>query len=170
MNLEDIFFPFLFIWSTIAVLAFITLFYKNAAYGRYFTLDSNYKIPSRIGWIIMESPTLIGMLIFIVLFRNKIGQTEIIFCLLWLSHYIHRTMIWPFRAQLKGKSMTVGVVSMAILFNSVNIATQCIWIFILGNYSDDWLTSIPFIIGIILFFNVIHLLYHLQIVSGSYFL
>ena len=124
MNLEDIFFPFLFLWSTIAVLVFIALFYKNAAYVRYFTLDSNYKIPSRIGWIIMESPTIIGMLIFIALFRNKIGQTEIIFCLLWLSHYIHRTMIWPFRAQLKGKSMAVGVVSMALFFNSVNISLQ----------------------------------------------
>ena len=153
MNLEDIFFPFLFLWSTIAVLVFIALFYKNAPYGRYFTLDSNYKIPSRIGWIIMESPTIIRILIFIVLFRNKIGQTEIIICLLWLSHYIHRTMIWPFRAQLKGKSMAVGVVSMALFFNSVNISLQCIWIFIFGNYSDDWLISIPFIFGIILFFS-----------------
>ena len=118
MNLEDIFFPFLFLWSTIAVLVFIALFYKNAPYGRYFTLDSNYKIPSRIGWIIMESPTIIGMLIFIVLFRNKIGQTEIIFCLLWLSHYIHRTMIWPFRAQLKGlffSGMVINIKSDDIL-------------------------------------------------------
>ena len=62
-------------------------------------------------------------------------------------------MIWPFRAQLKGKSMAVGVVSMALFFNSVNITLQCIWIFIFGNYSDDWLISIPFIFGIILFFS-----------------
>ena len=144
MILEDIFFPFLFIWSLVAFLAFIALFYKNAPYGRYFALDSNHKVPSRIGWIIMESPTIIGMLIFIALFRSKIGQTEIVFCLLWLSHYIHRTMIWPFRAQLKGKSMTFGVVSMAILFNSINITLQCIWIFILGNYSDDWLISVSY--------------------------
>jgi protein-S-isoprenylcysteine O-methyltransferase Ste14 len=85
------------------------------------------------------------------MFYQTIGITETLLCCIWLLHYIHRTFVWPLRAKLRGKQMGVGVMSMALLFNFVNITLQCIWIFILGEYTDQWLLSPLFIVGIIIF-------------------
>ena len=138
--------------TTKALVVFITLFYKNASYGRFIGKDSSFTLPSRVGWVVMESPTVIVILIFLILFFKNIGITEIILSLIWLSHYTHRTFIWPFRAKLKGKEMTTGVVLMALIFNLVNITLQCIWIFILSSYDQNWIFSSVFISGLILFF------------------
>ena len=99
----------------------------------------------------MESPSIIGILIFFVLFYEKIGLVETLFCNIWLIHYFHRTLIWPFRARLKDKKMPIGIVLLAFIFNTVNISTQCIWIFLLGEYSQEWISSPQFIIGITIF-------------------
>ena len=124
MSLEVIYYNFLILWTAIALVVFITLFYKNASYGRFISKNSSFTLPSRVGWVIMESPTVIVILIFLILFFKNIGITEIILSLIWLSHYTHRTFIWPFRAKLKGKEMTTGVVLMALIFNLVNITLQ----------------------------------------------
>ena len=152
MSLELIYYNFLILWTTIAVVVFFTLFYKNASYGRFFNIDSSYTVSSRAGWIIMESPAVIGILLFLIWFYKDIGLTEIIFSLIWLSHYIHRTLIWPLRAKLKGKKMTISVILMALLFNTVNITLQCIWIFIISSYNQDWVFSSFFIGGLLLFY------------------
>ena len=152
MGLEAIFYNFLILWSVIAAVVFISLFFKNAPYGRFINLNSSYSISSRIGWIVMESPTIIGIFIFFFWFRETIGLVEIIFSLIFLSHYLHRTLIWPFRAKLKGKKMTINVVLMALLFNIVNISLQCVWIFFLSSHDPEWLLSPIFISGLVLFY------------------
>ena len=151
MSLEDIYFNFLVLWTIVAVLVFLSLFYKNAPYGRHIKTDSPYTIPSRIGWIVMESPAVIGILTFLYFFNTNIGIVEIVFCCIWLLHYIHRSFIWPIRARLDGKLMSMSVVFMALIFNLINITLQCIWIFILGEYSSEWLLTPVFIIGTTLF-------------------
>ena len=151
MGIEAIYNYFLFLWTFLAVIVFVTLFFKDAPYGRYLTDQSSLTIPSRIGWIIMESPAVIGIFIFFYFFYGNSGLVEILFCLIWLVHYIHRSFIWPFRARLKGKQMTISVMVMALLFNLVNVTLQGIWIFILGEYSDQWLLSPIFMFGVIVF-------------------
>ena len=152
MSLEVIYYNFLILWTAIALVVFITLFYKNASYGRFISKNSSFTLPSRVGWVIMESPTVIVILIFLILFFKNVGMIEVILSFIWLSHYNHRTFIWPFRAKLKGKEMTAGVILMALLFNLVNITLQCIWIFILSSYDQNWVFSSVFISGVILFF------------------
>ena len=151
MSFEDTYYSFLFLWAFVALIVFIVLFYKDAPYGRHLKPEASFTLPSRAGWIIMESPAVFGILIFLYMFYQTIGITETFLCCIWLLHYIHRTFIWPLRAKLRGKQMGVGVMSMALLFNVVNITLQCIWIFILGEYTDQWLLSPIFIVGIIIF-------------------
>ena len=151
MGLEDTYSYFLFFWSCLAVLIFISLFFKDAPYGRHLKDESSSTIPSRIGWIIMESPAVIGIFVFLYFFFEFVGLVELIFCFIWLVHYIHRSFLWPLRAKLDGKKMTISVVLMALIFNLVNITIQGVWIFILGEYSDKWLLSPFFIVGCALF-------------------
>ena len=151
MSLEGIYFNFLIFWTLVAVLTFFSLFFKNAPYGRFLALNSSFTLPSRIGWVVMESPTVMGIFIFIIYFYEQLGRIEILFSFIWLAHYLHRTFIWPFRAKLKGKEMTLSVMFMALIFNVINVTLQCIWIFILGEYSDNWITSPFFLAGLFLF-------------------
>ena len=151
MIIEEHFTGFLVIWSLIGMAVFVALFFKVAPYGRYTNPKPLLQISSKSGWILMESPSIIGIVIFFILFYDKIGLVETLFCTIWLIHYIHRTLIWPFRARLKDKKMPIGIALLAFMFNTVNVSTQCVWIFLLGEYSQEWISSPQFIIGITIF-------------------
>ena len=45
------------------------------------------------------------------------------------------------------------VVFSAIGFNFVNVFFQGTWIFVFSDYSSGWLTSIPFLLGLLIFFS-----------------
>lgn len=151
MSLEDYYYSFLALWALVAIGTFIGLFFKVAPYGRYLDSVSSTTLSSRTGWILMESPTVIGIFIFLLIFQKSIGYAEICLSSIWLLHYIHRTFVWPFRAKLENKRMTLTVMLLAVFFNIVNITIQCFWIFILGEYIDDWLFSPIFLIGLSFF-------------------
>ncbi len=107
-------------------------------------------MPSRLGWILMESPTVYLMLLFMYFF-SSLGIIEMTFTLIWMVHYVHRSFIWPLRAKLEGKRITVIVVLLATIFNLVNVYIQGSWIFIFGSYEKEWLWSPYFIIGLLVF-------------------
>ena len=151
MSLEGTYFNFLIFWTLVAVLTFCSLFFKNAPYGRFLALNSSFTLPSRTGWIIMESPTVLGIFIFIIYFYAQLGVIEILLSFIWLAHYLHRTFIWPFRAKLKGKEMTLSGMFMALTFNIINVTLQCICIFMLGESSDSWIASPFFLTGLFRF-------------------
>jgi len=108
-------------------------------------------MPSRLGWILMESPTVSLMLLFIIFFSGSLGIVEMTFALIWMVHYIHRGFIWPLRAKFKGKRMSLIVVLLGSIFNLVNVYIQGSWIFIYGSYEKEWLLSPFFIVGLLVF-------------------
>ena len=152
MSLEDLYFYFLLFWSSLAFVVFISLYFKNAPYGRFLSLDSSKTVSARTGWIVMESPTILGVIVFFLITDESIDPTEIVLSVIWLSHYLHRTLIWPFRAKLKGKQMSILVIFMASLFNVINVCLQFSWIFMLSNLIDELLTSPYFYFGLVLFY------------------
>tara|TARA_B100000131_G_scaffold287326_1_gene297857 strand:+ start:2409 stop:3155 length:747 start_codon:yes stop_codon:yes gene_type:complete len=140
----------LFTWASISIIAFIVLLFKNAPYGRHSMSSWGPSMPSRLGWILMESPTVYLMLLFMYFF-SSLGIIEMTFTLIWMVHYVHRSFIWPLRAKLEGKRITVIVVLLATIFNLVNVYIQGSWIFIFGSYEKEWLWSPYFIIGLLVF-------------------
>jgi len=84
-------------------------------------------------------------------FRSSLGVVEIIFIVIWMVHYVHRSFIWPLRAKLEGKRITLIVVLLAAIFNLVNVYIQGSWIFIYGSYEKRWLMSPFFMIGLLVF-------------------
>ena len=99
----------------------------------------------------MESPAVYLMLLFIIFFSNSLGIIELTFTLIWMVHYIHRSFIWPIRAKLEGKRITLLVVLLAAIFNIVNVYIQGSWIFNFGSYETEWFWSPFFIIGLSIF-------------------
>jgi protein-S-isoprenylcysteine O-methyltransferase Ste14 len=143
------------IWLIIAISTFILLMFIRAPYGRHERPGWGPRLPSRLGWIIMESPCILIMTVFFGFGVTKwsvIDFTAIIFYTMWIAHYIHRSWVWPARAKITGKRMPLSIVLFAVAFNSINAWINAEWIYSLHHpYPNSWIYSPQFIIGFILF-------------------
>jgi len=134
----------------LALLVFVILFYISAPYGKFQRRGWGPVIRSKWAWMIMESPSPAFMTILFILS----GQMNITYCsfiLIWLSHYLHRTFIYPFTQPGKDKPYPMVVASMAFVFNCLNGFINGYGIFFMGEYNTRWMLSWQVISGAILF-------------------
>jgi len=143
------------LWLFLAICTFIVLLFIRAPYGRHERPGWGARISSRLGWIIMESPCIIIMTVFFGLGVANSGLLDIaaiIFYAMWMTHYIHRSWVWPNRAKIKHKKMPIGIVLFAMIFNSINSWINAEWIFSLNHpYPNSWFYSPQLISGFIIF-------------------
>lgn len=101
----------------------------------------------------MEAPVFLIMLYLWATSGRQFETVPLLFFLLFELHYLQRAFIFPLL--IKGKSrMPVAIMCMAILFNILNGFMQEYWLFRLGPvYTTEWLGSLPFIAGTLLFFT-----------------
>lgn len=145
---------FLIIMTAIATIVFVTLYFVEAGYGMLFDKKWGAPIPNKIAWVCMEAPVFIVMLILWSGSERQFETVPLLFFLFFELHYLQRAFIFPLL--IKGKSkMPAGIMTMGIIFNILNGCMQGIWIFYLAPesmYTTEWLGSIQFITGTILFF------------------
>jgi len=131
-----------------AVAIFITLFFIKAPYGKFFNNESKWgkAISPKLGWIIMEIPSVIIPFIFAFFTNNKIYN---IFLIIWEFHYIQRTFIHPFSMKTN-KQMPILIPISGSIFNIIN---SYVVFYYLANtkYNYAWLSSDPFIFGLLIF-------------------
>ena len=146
---------FLLIMTIIAVIVFVALYFVTAGYGVFYNKKWGFAIPNKIGWILMESPVFIAMILLCVLSERDTNLVCLIFLILFEIHYFHRSFIFPFL--IRGKSvMPLSVILMGMVFNTLNALMQGGWIFYVSPvnmYEISWLTTPQFIIGTIIFFT-----------------
>ena len=135
----------------LAVLTFAALFLVTAPYGRSIRSGWGPVIPSRIGWIVMESPPVLAFIAIYALGQYRSETVPLVLLVLWQLHYVHRAYVFPFRMRLKGKRMPVLIAAMAIGFNLLNAYVNAAWIAHYGRYPDSWLTTPQFLIGLAMF-------------------
>lgn len=128
MTHHEIFTFFLWIWMTIAVGTFILLRFVTAPYGRHTRPKWGPTLPNRLGWLIMESPTLILVPLLIYLGPVPLDEGAAFLAGTYLLHYIHRVLIFPFRLRTQGKQMPWVIVFSAIFFNLVNAGSIGYWL------------------------------------------
>lgn len=136
---------------------FVILMFQPAAYGRH---NSGKKvwgpgIPTRLGWMFMEAPSSIGFAIIYFFGALALEPVPLILFLLWQSHYIDRTFIFPFRLRVKpGDTMPLGIPLSAqptnLVISYLN-ATILSWATISRGYELSWLWDPRFIIGVAVF-------------------
>ena len=146
------FIGFLIFWVLVAIVTFIYLFYVNAPYGRHIRSGWGKNISARAGWVVMESPCVILMIIYAYIIRDQLLLMHAIFLALWLSHYIHRSFIYPFVIDMTNPKMPISIAASAFFFNIVNVNIQAIGIFYFVEYPQDWMQSSVFYFGLLLFF------------------
>ena len=146
---------FILAWIALAICVFVILMFINAPYGRHLRDGWGINIPARLGWIAMESPTIIVMNLYFYDYYFFQGRSDLVgalFYLIWISHYFHRTLVWPFRAQINKKKMPASIALFAIFFNTINTGINAESIFkIHSPYPVYWIVSPQFICGVLLF-------------------
>jgi protein-S-isoprenylcysteine O-methyltransferase Ste14 len=133
-----------------ALIVFILLFFIPAPYGKFSRKGWGPSIKSKLAWMIMEFPSPFLMTLFFITADTK-TLPQIIFLILWLTHYVHRTFVYPFSQSGREKPYPLIVASMAIIFNCLNGLSNGFGIFHLYSYTLSWLLTWQFISGILIF-------------------
>ena len=136
-----------------AGLTFIALFFVTAPYGRHLRSGWGPTIPARLGWIVMESPTVVLFIWVYAAGDNATNLLPLLLLCLWQFHYVYRTLIYPFRLRKTTHRMPLSIVSMAIAFNCINAYVNSRWISHFADYDHAWLASPAFILGVATFFS-----------------
>jgi len=108
---------------------------------------------NRLGWLLMEIPTLILMPYFIYSGTNTINTVIFCFLALYMAHYFNRTIIFPLRLKLKKNKIPLHIVFSAAFFNIINTFFLGYYFGNIKVYHESWFSSPFFIIGIIIFFT-----------------
>ena len=137
------------VWSIIGLSSFVLLQFVRAPYGRHIRKGWGPETSNNLGWIIMEFPSFLIILIFFLI-SSQSNYAKIL-SLLWLIHYFNRTFIYPFRIRTKGKKIPFTIVSSGIFFNIINAFLNGYYLSYFENYNSGSFNNWTFYLGIILF-------------------
>ncbi len=143
---------FLIVMSIIALVVFIALYFVEAGYGYLFNPKFGFPVPNKLGWVLMESPVFIAMVVLWLLSERTFQAAPLALFLIFQSHYFQRSFIFPML--LRGNSkMPFGIVAMGMTFNTLNALMQGGWIFFISpdDYYADWFSKPYFYIGLAIF-------------------
>ncbi len=144
---------YLIVMAVVAVVVFVSLYFVDAGYGKFYKSNWGPSLDNHWGWFLMEVPVFIVMLVLWMLSDRRGDFVRLVFLLLFELHYFHRSFIFP--RQLRGHNrMPWTIVLMGALFNTLNALMQGGWIFFISPddyYPQGWLTSLPFLAGTALF-------------------
>lgn len=138
-----------------AVIVFVALQRLKAGYGMMYNPKWGPTVGNRLGWILMEAPVFVAMLLFWLLSPRRTEPALIVMTLLFEFHYFQRSFIFPFL--LRGKNrMPIAIILMGVVFNLINSYMIGGWFFYVSPadaYPVEWLASPLFILGVIIFFT-----------------
>ncbi len=143
----------LIVMTVMAVVVFVSLFFVDAGYGRFYAPKWGPAIDNRLGWMLMEAPVFVAMLLLWWLSDRREDGIRLVFLLLFELHYFHRAFVFPWLMRGRSK-MPLSIIGTAVLFNTLNAYMQGGWLFYVSPvdyYSADWLTRLPFLSGTALF-------------------
>lgn len=77
------------IFTALAALAVAT------PYGRFATTSWGPNVPVRLGWLLMESPTIVSFVAFLALQPHATSPLALAVVLIWVVHYTNRWLVFP---------------------------------------------------------------------------
>ena len=148
------FYIFLIVMAALAVIVFVSLFFVDAGYGKFYNPKWGPSVDNRFGWVLMEAPVFFAMLLLWWLSDRRADPVRLVFLFFFELHYFHRSFIFPMKIRGNGR-MPLSIILMGVLFNTLNALMQGGWIFYLSPeeaYPASWLTGLPFLLGTLMFF------------------
>jgi len=153
----DLYFWYRILLAGIFVCAGVTFFaliFVRAPYGRYSSDGWGPKLPAKIAWIVMEAPAIFVILLFFIAGDKKTTPLTL-FMLLWQTHYVYRTFIYPLLMRGGKKGFPILLILMAMVFNGANGFVNGFHLFYGERvYAVTWLIDARFLIGTFLFIGM----------------
>jgi 3-oxo-5-alpha-steroid 4-dehydrogenase 1 len=142
------------IWIAIAVIIFPILLKVTQPYGRHSKSNLGPMINNRLGWFIMEFPSLAIFGYYMFFKADLFNMLILIPALLWMLHYSHRVLIFPLQIRTARKKIPLLIVILAFIFNIVNGFLNGYWfVQFASDYSSGILVNFRLALGTILFFS-----------------
>lgn len=145
---------FLWVMTAIAAVVFVVLFKVDAGYGKFYDRKWGPAVNNRLGWVLMESPVFIAMLLLWAFSDRRADIARLAFLVIFEIHYFQRSFIFPLLIRGNGR-MPLSIILMGVIFNTLNALMQGGWIFYIspaGMYPAGWLADPRFIVGTVIFF------------------
>ena len=140
-----------FCWLIMAIPAAICLFFINAPYGRYNSGNWGPQVNARLGWFLMESPSVVIPLGVFIYVRGWESLAIIILFFVWQSHYVYRAWVYPFRLARSSSPMPIVLTCFGGIFNLINSSLHGVWLIAFRDTLVlDW-TAYNTIFGLLLF-------------------
>lgn len=135
----------------LAAITFIAVAFISAPYGRHVRRGfGSITVPARWAWLVMESPAVLWFLWIYASGSHARNPVSLVLLALWMSHYVHRTFIYPF--SIRGaKPWPLLVPTLGFSFQLLNATINAQWIADEHRYPVDWLADPRFFIGTALF-------------------
>lgn len=137
-------------WAGIAIVVLPILFVKTAPYGRHTPTAPRFTLPSRIGWIVMESPSAIVFGVCMITAQRPLAIAPLVLAALWELHYLNRAFVYPFRMRGGNRPMPIYICLSAFSFTSFNGYLNGRWVADFG-VNAGWASDPRFAIGVALF-------------------
>lgn len=144
---------FLIVMAVTALIVFIALYFVDAGYGKFYNKKWGPAVNNRLGWVLMEAPVFIAMLLLCLLSDRRTDIARLAMLLIFEAHYFQRSFIFPLLIRGKGR-MPLSIILMGVIFNTLNALMQGGWIFYISEparYTAAWLSDPRFIIGTLIF-------------------
>ncbi len=134
----------------LAAVTALALVFVSAPYGRHDTDGWGPRFPVRLGWMIMESPTVVLFTAIYFSGAHRMEPLPMVLYSIWMIHYVNRTFIYPARQRgQREKTMPFLIVLLAFTFNVLNAYVNAGWI---GHYGRYQSASPRFVFGVVVFF------------------
>lgn len=142
----------------LACIVFVVLQRITPGYGVTYNSKWGPAINNRIGWVLMEMPVFLAMLLLWIFApeSRRCNPAICVMTLFFLLHYFQRSFIFP--GLIKGKSkMPLSIILSGVTFNLLNAYMIGGWFFYVNpapeRYATSWLWSPLFILGTLIFFT-----------------
>lgn len=154
---DSIYYAVICIMIVLACIVFFALQKITPGYGVTYDKKWGPAINNRLGWVLMEAPVFIAMLLMWIFAPadRRCNPAICVMTSLFLLHYFQRSFIFPLL--IKGKSkMPLSIILSGVTFNLLNAYMIGGWFFYLNpapfDYTPSWLYSPLFILGTVIFF------------------
>ena len=142
--------PTLLIWCGLTVPVLVYGLVGKDRTGRVGGRAWGPTIDARWGWVLME---LSALAVFPVVYfaageRHAVGDVLVV---LWLAHYVHRTLVWPWLVQRQARPFPALTAASGFAFNLVNGVLLGWFMARIADYPDDWFADPRFLGGAALF-------------------
>ena len=144
--------PALWLYAGMTLVTFVSLFFITAPYGRHTRDGWGPTMRAAHAWFIMELVALITVPALAIASGVALTPAMIALLGLWVFHYGHRTLIYPWRRRTSTKRLPILIPAMAIAYNALNGYANG-WNFFVNAelYQMSWLLDPRFILGTIIF-------------------